>query len=86
MHILNFGVKHTSKTKEFKLPFELSANLGFLYSYYTMIDSEDYTRSDYGNNGNCRNVSFSTSYEKVDTEEYPVQWGFVIGFGAKVSF
>ena len=86
MHILNFGVKHSSKTKEFKLPFELSANMGFLYSYYTLIDSDDYTRSDYGNNGNCRNVSFSTPYEKVDTDEYPVQWGFVIGFGAKVSF
>ena len=84
IHIANCGVTYSSVTNKYKLPFELSANLGFMYSYYTMIDDENYDRSVYGNNGNCADADFSTKYHFVDTDEYPVQWGFVLGAGAKI--
>ncbi len=84
IHIANCGVTYSSVTNKYKLPFELSANLGFMYSYYTMIDDENYDRSIYGNNGNCADADFSTKYHFVDTDEYPVQWGFVLGAGAKI--
>lgn len=86
IHILNFGYSYKSVTGHFGLPFELSANLGFMYSYYTMIDDADYDRSIYGNNGNCANADFKTEYKSVDTNEYPVQYGVVFGLGAKIVF
>lgn len=84
MHIISLGT--TFEHKNLKRTLQLNANAGFLYSYYTMIDSEKYDRSIYGNYGNCKDVDFSTKYYFVDNEEYPVQFGAVLGFGIKVTF
>ncbi len=84
IHIIKLESTFEHKNSERNL--QLSVNAGFLYSYYTMIDSDDYNRDIYGNNGNCNNVDFSTPYHFVDTEEYPVQTGVVAGFGLKVMY
>lgn len=87
MHIVKlestFEHKNVNRTLQFNL------NLGFLYSYYTVIDDENYGRYDednYGNNENCKNADFSTPYHFVNTDEYPVQFGIVAGLGLKVLF
>lgn len=84
MHMIK--LEATFEHKNIRRDLQLSVNLGFLYSYYTMIDSNDYDRSIYGNNGNCNNADFSTPYHFVDNEEYPVQFGVVMGCGFKVLF
>lgn len=85
MHIVSLGGSVKTKSKK-NNTIEAGVNLGFLYSYYTMIDSESYDRSVYGNNGNCKDVDESTKYFIVDTDEYPIQWGFVLGGTLKVTF
>lgn len=87
MHIVKlestFEHKNVNRTLQFNL------NLGFLYSYYTVIDEDNYGRYDddnYGNNENCQNADFSTPYHFVNTDEYPVQFGIVAGLGLKVLF
>lgn len=84
MHMVK--LETTFEHKNVQRDLQLSLNLGFLYSYYTMIDSDNYDRSIYGNNGNCKNADFSTPYHFVNTDEYPVQFGVVMGFGFKVLF
>ena len=84
MHMIK--LETTFEHKNVQRDLQLSLNLGFLYSYYTMIDSNDYDRSIYGNNGNCKNADFSTPYHFVDNDEYPVQFGVVMGCGFKVLF
>lgn len=84
MHMVK--LETTFEHKNVQRDLQLSLNLGFLYSYYTMIDSDNYDRSIYGNNGNCKNTDFSTPYHFVNTDEYPVQFGVVMGFGFKVLF
>ncbi len=84
MHMVKFET--TFEHKNVQRDLQLSLNLGFLYSYYTLIDSDNYDRSIYGNNGNCKNADFSTPYHFVNTDEYPVQFGVVMGLGFKVLF
>lgn len=84
MHMIK--LETTFEHKNIHRDLQLSLNLGFLYSYYTMIDSDNYDRSIYGNNGNCKNADFSTPYHFVDNDEYPVQFGVVMGCGLKVLF
>ena len=84
MHMVK--LETTFEHKNVQRDLQLSLNLGFLYSYYTLIDSDNYDRSIYGNNGNCKNADFSTPYHFVNTDEYPVQFGVVMGLGFKVLF
>ena len=69
-----------------KYPISVYGNAGLLYSYFTVIDSDKYDRSVYGNNGNCKDVDFKTPYTVADTEEYPKTFGGVITIGASVRF
>ena len=85
IHILSLGAEIKGKTKSKKIV-KAGANIGFLYSYYTMIDSDDYDRSIYGNNGNCNNASENTPFYYVDTDEYPLQFGLVLGASLKILF
>ena len=82
-HILSAGGKVTLNTK---FPVSINANLGLLYSYYTAIADEDYDRSVYGNNGNCKNADFKTPYKIADTEEYPSMFGAVLTLGVGIKF
>ena len=87
MHIVKLECAFEHRSVERTLQFTTS--LGFLYSYYTVIDDKDYGRYDddnYGNNENCKNASFSTPYHFVNTDEYPVQFGVVAGLGLKILF
>ena len=51
MHIIS--ISGDIQSKKTKVPFMLYGTVGFMYSYYTMIDSNIYDkRHEYGNNGN----------------------------------
>ena len=82
-HILSAGASMTFNTK---YPISVYGNAGLLYSYFTVIDSEKYDRSVYGNNGNCKDVDFKTPYSIADNDEYPNVLGGVITIGANVRF
>ena len=69
-----------------RIPVSFYGNLGVLYSYFTVINDDDYDRSVYGNNGNCKNASFKTTYKIADTDEYPNLFGGVVTVGASVRF
>ena len=80
IHVLSFGGKlNLSKSK---VPVELYGNLGFIVSYYTMIDYNSYDKSGRALNGS----NFNTPYSIVNTEEYPLIFGSVLTIGAKFSF
>jgi len=80
IHVLSFGCKlNLSKSK---VPVELYGNLGFIVSYYTMIDYNSYDKSGRALNGS----NFNTPYSIVNTEEYPLIFGSVLTIGAKFSF
>ena len=76
MHILSLG--GSVQTRKTKIPFKVSANAGFLFSYYTVIDSETYNDRD--QNG-VSSADMSTPYHFVDNAEYPVQCGVVLTLG-----
>lgn len=78
MHIINFGSNYTTKTK---YPVTIYANIGLLYSFYTMIDSKNYTTD-----GNAENCNFSTQFFVVNNDEYPTVFGTVLTLGVKVTF
>ncbi len=84
MHIASASVLYNfQKTK---VPFQLSATAGFMYSYYTMIDDDVYAaRFGYGNNGNSGADRY-TPFHFVDSGEYPVQAGAVLSVGMKLWF
>lgn len=82
-HILSAGGKLTLNTK---YPVSVYGNFGLIYSYFTVIDSEKYDRSVYGNNGNCKDADFSTPYSIANTDEYPNLFGAVLTLGASISF
>ena len=67
-------------TKKTKVPFNVYGSLGFLYSYYTMIDDEDYEMTILGNH----KADGNTKYHFVDNDEYPVQCGIVMTLGIKL--
>lgn len=85
MHIVSLNAAYTSKKS--KYPFEIGATIGFLYSYYTVIDQDVYDKRDmvnnYGGNGNS-GADKNTAYHFIDTDEYPVQCGVVLSLGVKV--
>lgn len=78
LHIINIGGDYTTKTK---YPVTFSADLGLLFSFYTMINSENYTTD-----GNAENCDFSTSFFVVNNDEYPRVFGTVLTLGVKVTF
>ena len=85
IHIINLegSVMHKTKKSNFV---EFKANIGFMYSYWTMIDNDKYDRSILGNNGNCADVDEHTPYYYVSNDEYPVQCGVVLGCQATIKF
>lgn len=84
MHIIS--VSANIQNKKSKVPFMLYGTAGFMYSYYTMIDSDIYNkRHEYGNNGNS-GADSKTVYHFVNTDEYPVQFGGVLSLGIKLFY
>ncbi len=83
IHILSAGGRATLNTK---YPLSFYGNLGFLFSYFTVIDQEKYTRDDYGNNGNCRDVDFKTPFDIANTDEYPTLFGAVLTVGISINY
>lgn len=83
MHILSAGGRFTVNTK---FPLSFYGNIGFIFSYFTMIDSDNYDRSIYGNNGNCKNADFSTPYYIANTDEYPTMFGAVLTIGISINY
>lgn len=82
MHILKFEASYTNRNKV--LPINLSASVGLLYSYYTAIDDEIYKeRYNYGNNKNS-GADQNTSYNFINTDEYPAYFGVVLSLGVKL--
>lgn len=75
-HIIQLGANYNFR--RFNLPLEVYGNLGFVYSYFTLIDSALYTRT-----GKAENVNRKTKSYKVDTQEYPIQKGIVFTLGLK---
>ena len=69
-----------------KIPVSFYGNLGFMFSYFTKIDDAKYDRSEYGNNGNCKDVDFSTPFDIANTDEYPTIFGSVLTLGATINF
>ena len=83
IHILSAGGRATLNTK---YPLSFYGNLGFLFSYFTVIDQEKYTRDDYGNNGNCRDVDFKTPFDIANTDEYPTLFGAILTVGISINY
>ena len=78
LHIVNFGGEFTLSSK---YPVTFSTNLGFVYSYYSMIAQENYSID-----GKAENCDFSTPISVVNTQEYPQIFGAVLSLGVKVIF
>ena len=83
IHILSTGGKVSLNTK---LPLSFYGNLGLMFSYFTMIDPEKYDRSEYGNNGNCKDVDLKTPFSIAGTDEYPTMFGAVLTVGISINF
>lgn len=78
LHIVNFGGEFTLSSK---YPVTFTTNLGFVYSYYSMIEQENYSID-----GKAENCDFSTPISVVNTQEYPQVFGAVLSLGVKVIF
>lgn len=83
IHILSAGGRFTLNTK---FPLSFYSNIGFIFSYFTTIDPDNYDRSVYGNNGNCKNADFSTPYNIANTDEYPTTFGAVLTIGFSINY
>ena len=83
IHILSSGGKATINTK---YPISVYGNLGLIFSYFTVIDQEKYSRDDYGNNGNCRDVDFKTPFDISNSDEYPTLFGAVLTIGVSINY
>lgn len=83
IHILSAGGRFTLNTK---FPLSFYGNIGFIFSYFTTIDPDNYDRSVYGNNGNCKNADFSTPYNIANTDEYPTTFGAVLTIGFSINY
>ena len=82
MHIVSAGISVDAQWRG--NPINVFANAGFLYSSYTVIDSDIYNeRKKYGNNGNS-GADQNTPFTFIDTDEYPVQCGGVLTLGVKL--
>ncbi len=84
IHALSFGGK--LKIYDRHCPVEIMGNIGLVLSYYTVIDDDNYNRDVYGNNGNCKNAGWGTSYHIANSEEYPTTIGAVITVGCRFFF
>lgn len=78
LHIINFGCEFTLSSK---YPVTFTTDLGFVYSYYSMIAQENYSID-----GKAKNCNFSTPISVVNTPEYPQIFGAVLSLGVKVIF
>ncbi len=83
IHILSAGGRLALNTK---IPVSFYGNLGLIFSYFTVIDAENYDRSIYGNNGNCKNADFSTPFNIANTDEYPTLFGAVLTVGISINY
>ncbi len=83
IHIVSAGSKFALNTK---IPVSFYGNLGLMFSYFTVIDSENYDRDVNGNNGNCKDADFSTPFDIANTEEYPNIFGAVLTLGVSINF
>lgn len=79
-HIVSAGGNISLDTK---IPVSFYGNLGFLFSYFTVIDSASHEPDEYGNH---TNVSFSTPFSIADNDEYRNLFGAVLTLGVTVSF
>lgn len=83
MHIVNASFKYT--LKNIKVPLEIFGSVGFMYSYYTVIDSSVYKEHNDVYGEKYQNAaSRYTPYHFIDSEEYPVQCGGVLTLGVKL--
>ena len=69
-----------------KIPLTFYGNLGVLFSYFTVIDPDDYDRTGYGENGNCKNADIKTPIDIANTDEYPTMFGAVLTLGIKINY
>lgn len=83
IHILSAGGKCSLNTK---IPLSFYGNLGLMFSYFTVIDPENYDRDVNGNNGNCKDADFSTPIDIANTDEYPNLFGAVLTLGVRINF
>ena len=81
---MSFGGK--LKVYDRHCPVEIMGNIGIVLSYYTVIDDDNYNRDVYGNNGNCKNAGWGTSYHIANSEEYPTTIGAVVTLGCRFFF
>lgn len=78
MHIINFSSKYQINCK---YPVQLSLDLGFVFSYFTIIDEANYTTD-----GKAENCNYSTPFYIANNDEYPNIFGSVLTIGVKVTF
>ena len=83
IHIVSAGSKFALNTK---IPVSFYGNLGLMFSYFTVIDSENYDRDVNGNNGNCKDADFSTPFDIANTEEDPNIFVAVLTLGVSINF
>ncbi|SEQ81208.1 hypothetical protein SAMN04487977_11155 [Treponema bryantii] len=83
IHIVSAGGRVSLNTR---WPLSFYGNLGLMFSYFTVIDQDKYNRDDYGNNGNCRDVDFTTPFDIADTDEYPTMFGAILTVGVSINF
>ena len=79
MHILS--AQASVESRKTRIPFKVTANAGFVFSYYTVIDSDVYNDKD--SNG-VSAADENTSFHFIDSAEYPVMCGAVLGLGIKL--
>lgn len=84
IHALSFG--GALKIQDRHCPIVITGDIGVVLSYYTVIDDDDYDRSVYGNNGNCKNAGWGTPYHIANSDEYPTTIGVVVTVGCKFFF
>lgn len=72
-HILKLGGEWN--LKQFKAPVTVYADVGFIYSYYTVLADASNT-----------NTNKSFPYHKANTSEYPTEIGGILSAGVKVYY
>ena len=83
IHILSAGGKVSLNSK---VPVSFYGNLRLMFSYFTVIDDENYNRDVNRNRGNCKDVNFKTPFDIAGTDEYPTLFGTVLTVGVTINF
>jgi len=83
IHIISAGGKVSLNSK---VPVSFYGNLGVMFSYFTVINDENYNRDVNGNSGNCKDVNFKTPFDIAGTDEYPTLFGAVMTVGVSINF